>query len=51
MGIRIEPEKSGTIVNKKFKFLGVEFDLEEKKLAYEGHSINYDIMKDEAIQT
>jgi len=51
MGVRIEPEKSGTIVNKKFKFLGVEFDLEEKKLTYEGHSIEYDIKTDDAIKT
>jgi len=51
MGVRIEPEKSGTIVNKKFKFLGVEFDLERNKLTYEGHSIDYDIQTNEAIQT
>jgi len=50
-GIRIEPEKSGTVVNKEFKFLGVKFDMYEKKLSYEGHTIDYDISTNEAIQT
>lgn len=32
-GMKLEPEKSG-LVEKKFKFLGVEFDLEEETAKY-----------------
>jgi hypothetical protein len=50
-GIKIEPEKSGTVIGPKLKFLGVEFNLSEQTLSYDGSRISWADNTDEVIQT